>query len=189
MVLLLPFAVCVCLCSHLQAHTYTQIKTDLKTRNVKNTWVMLSACSISRVLLMDFLIWKTSLWMYVYNAFLCSLPQISNPLHQPLIRPYSGTVVSCFLSCFFSSFLFLSLLPSSPQGTLNNQTGIFPQSFVKIIKPLPDSDTEGESEGHTYSCLRCFLLTPSGVDTRSVCVYVCVFMTVIGDLSEQKFFT
>lgn len=54
----------------------------------------------------------------------------------------------------------------SSQGTVNNQTGIFPQSFVKIIKPLPDSNTEGEGEGHTYSCLRCFLLTPSGVDTR-----------------------
>ncbi|NP_001027719.1 neutrophil cytosol factor 4 [Takifugu rubripes] len=56
------------------------------------------------------------------------------------------------------------------EGTVNNQTGIFPQSFVKIIKPLPDSNTEGEGEGHTYSCLRCFLLTPSGVDTRDVCV-------------------
>uniref|UniRef100_A0A8P4JY93 Neutrophil cytosol factor 4 n=1 Tax=Dicentrarchus labrax TaxID=13489 RepID=A0A8P4JY93_DICLA len=61
---------------------------------------------------------------------------------------------------------------SSPraEGTVNNQTGIFPQSFVKIIKPLPDSDTEGEGESLTYSCLRCFLLTPSGVDTRDVCV-------------------
>lgn len=54
------------------------------------------------------------------------------------------------------------------QGTVNNQTGIFPETFVKIIKPLPESDSEGESGGHTYSCLRCFLLTPSGVDTRSV---------------------
>ncbi|XP_070712729.1 neutrophil cytosol factor 4 [Pempheris klunzingeri] len=56
------------------------------------------------------------------------------------------------------------------EGTVNNQTGIFPQSFVKIIKPLPESDSGGESEGHCYSCLRCFLLTPSGVDTRDVCV-------------------
>ncbi|KAM9363571.1 neutrophil cytosol factor 4 [Symphorus nematophorus] len=56
------------------------------------------------------------------------------------------------------------------EGTVNNQTGIFPQSFVKIIKPLPESDTEGEGEGPTYSCLRCFLLNPSGVDTRDVCV-------------------
>lgn len=54
------------------------------------------------------------------------------------------------------------------QGTANNQTGIFPESFVKIIKPLPESDSEGEGGGHTYSCLRCFLLTPSGVETRSV---------------------
>uniref|UniRef100_A0A3Q3F4J8 Neutrophil cytosolic factor 4 n=1 Tax=Labrus bergylta TaxID=56723 RepID=A0A3Q3F4J8_9LABR len=61
---------------------------------------------------------------------------------------------------------------SSPraEGTVNNQTGIFPQSFVKIIKPLPDSDSEGEVGGPTYSCLRCFLLTPSGVQTRDVCV-------------------
>uniref|UniRef100_A0A7N6B6Y2 Neutrophil cytosol factor 4 n=1 Tax=Anabas testudineus TaxID=64144 RepID=A0A7N6B6Y2_ANATE len=56
------------------------------------------------------------------------------------------------------------------EGTVNNQTGIFPESFVKIIKPLPDSDSEGEGGGHTYSCLRCLLLTPSGVDTRDVCV-------------------
>lgn len=39
---------------------------------------------------------------------------------------------------------------------------------MKIIKPLPDDRTEGEDEGHTYSCLCCFLLTPSGVDTRCV---------------------
>ncbi|XP_038568731.1 neutrophil cytosol factor 4 [Micropterus salmoides] len=56
------------------------------------------------------------------------------------------------------------------EGTVNNQTGIFPQSFVKIIKPLPESDPEVEGEGNTYSCLRCFLLTQSGVDTRDVCV-------------------
>ncbi|XP_037546280.1 neutrophil cytosol factor 4 [Nematolebias whitei] len=56
------------------------------------------------------------------------------------------------------------------EGTVNNQTGIFPESFVKIIKPLPESDSEGEGGGHTYSCLRCLLLTPSGVETRDVCV-------------------
>ncbi|XP_058495791.1 neutrophil cytosol factor 4 [Solea solea] len=56
------------------------------------------------------------------------------------------------------------------EGTANNQTGIFPQSFVKIIKPLPESDSEGEVGALTYSCLRCLLLTPSGVDTRDVCV-------------------
>ncbi|XP_054896852.1 neutrophil cytosol factor 4 isoform X3 [Poeciliopsis prolifica] len=56
------------------------------------------------------------------------------------------------------------------EGTVNNQTGIFPESFVKIIKPLPESDSEGEGGVHTYSCLRCFLLTPSGVETRDVCV-------------------
>ncbi|XP_037106214.1 neutrophil cytosol factor 4 [Syngnathus acus] len=56
------------------------------------------------------------------------------------------------------------------EGTVNNQTGIFPQSFVKIIKPLPESESEDEGEGHTYSCLRCYLLTPSGIQTRDVCV-------------------
>uniref|UniRef100_A0A7N6BQA5 Neutrophil cytosolic factor 4 n=1 Tax=Anabas testudineus TaxID=64144 RepID=A0A7N6BQA5_ANATE len=68
------------------------------------------------------------------------------------------------------------------EGTVNNQTGIFPESFVKIIKPLPDSDSEGEGGGHTYSCLRCLLLTPSGVDTRSRSLFgykvhkkICVF--------------
>ncbi|KAF1394683.1 hypothetical protein PFLUV_G00003690 [Perca fluviatilis] len=56
------------------------------------------------------------------------------------------------------------------EGTVNNQTGIFPLSFVKIIKPLPESDSEGEGGGPTYSCLRCLMLTPSGVNTRDVCV-------------------
>ncbi|GLD63899.1 neutrophil cytosol factor 4 isoform X1 [Lates japonicus] len=56
------------------------------------------------------------------------------------------------------------------EGTVNNQTGIFPESFVKIIKPLPESDSEGEGGGYTYSCLHCCLLTPSGVITRDVCV-------------------
>ncbi|XP_041837728.1 neutrophil cytosol factor 4 [Melanotaenia boesemani] len=56
------------------------------------------------------------------------------------------------------------------EGTVNNQTGIFPETFVKIIKPLPESDSDGEGGGHMYSCLRCFLLTPSGVETRDVCV-------------------
>lgn len=63
------------------------------------------------------------------------------------------------------SFLHHHLCFSS-QGTVNNQSGIFPQSFVKIIKPLPDVGVEDEDEGHTYSCLRCFLLGPAGVDTR-----------------------
>uniref|UniRef100_A0A3P9KGH8 Neutrophil cytosol factor 4 n=1 Tax=Oryzias latipes TaxID=8090 RepID=A0A3P9KGH8_ORYLA len=56
------------------------------------------------------------------------------------------------------------------EGTVNNQTGIFPESYVKIIKALPESDSESNGGGHTYSCLRCFLLTPSGVETRDVCV-------------------
>ncbi|XP_077461253.1 neutrophil cytosol factor 4 [Stigmatopora argus] len=56
------------------------------------------------------------------------------------------------------------------EGTVNDQTGIFPESFVKIIKPLPESESEGEGEGPTYSCLRCYMLTPSGVQTRDVCV-------------------
>ncbi|KAJ4920667.1 hypothetical protein JOQ06_005138 [Pogonophryne albipinna] len=56
------------------------------------------------------------------------------------------------------------------EGTVNNQTGIFPQSFVKIIKPLPESEVEAEAGALTYSCLRCFLLTPSGVQARDVCV-------------------
>uniref|UniRef100_A0AAV2MPH9 Neutrophil cytosol factor 4 n=1 Tax=Knipowitschia caucasica TaxID=637954 RepID=A0AAV2MPH9_KNICA len=57
------------------------------------------------------------------------------------------------------------------EGTINEQTGIFPQSFVKIIKPLPPSDCDSEGEGgHAYSCLRCFLLRPEDTDTRDVCV-------------------
>ncbi|KAK6300802.1 neutrophil cytosol factor 4 [Coregonus clupeaformis] len=62
------------------------------------------------------------------------------------------------------------------EGTVRDRTGIFPESFVKIIKPLPESDSDGEGGGASgkgagsYSCLRCYLLTPQGVDTRDVCV-------------------
>ncbi|XP_077575866.1 neutrophil cytosol factor 4 [Stigmatopora nigra] len=56
------------------------------------------------------------------------------------------------------------------EGTVNDQTGIFPESFVKIIKPLPESESEDEGEGPNCSCLRCYMLTPSGVQTRDVCV-------------------
>ncbi|XP_040000959.1 neutrophil cytosol factor 4 isoform X2 [Xiphias gladius] len=68
--------------------------------------------------------------------------------------------------------LFVSACVSADylQGTANNQTGIFPESFVKIIKPLPEGESEGDGGDHTYSCLRCLMLTPTGVDTRDVCV-------------------
>ncbi|XP_023670306.1 neutrophil cytosol factor 4 [Paramormyrops kingsleyae] len=65
------------------------------------------------------------------------------------------------------------------EGTVRNQTGIFPASFVKIIKPLPESDSEGEEDASgtkkgppagSYSCLRCFLHLPTGVETRDLCV-------------------
>ncbi|XP_056157622.1 neutrophil cytosol factor 4 [Lampris incognitus] len=56
------------------------------------------------------------------------------------------------------------------EGTVNNQTGIFPETFVEIIKPLPEAVGDEASSAHSYSCLRCYLLTPSGVDTRDVCV-------------------
>lgn len=57
------------------------------------------------------------------------------------------------------------------EGTVRDQTGIFPESFVKIIKPLPDDNSDGEGGASgSYSCLRCYLLTPQGVDTRDVCV-------------------
>lgn len=55
------------------------------------------------------------------------------------------------------------------EGTVNEHTGIFPQSFVKIIKPLPSSDWDSEG-GHSYSCLRCFLIQDHTSDTRDVCV-------------------
>lgn len=56
------------------------------------------------------------------------------------------------------------------EGTVNNQTGIFPESFVKVIKPLPEDEGDVASSAPCYSCLRCYLLTASGVDTRDVCV-------------------
>uniref|UniRef100_A0A8C6T9M1 Neutrophil cytosol factor 4 n=1 Tax=Neogobius melanostomus TaxID=47308 RepID=A0A8C6T9M1_9GOBI len=55
------------------------------------------------------------------------------------------------------------------EGTVKDHTGIFPQSFVKIIKPLPPSDCDN-AEGPSYSCLRCFLVQPHASDTRDVCV-------------------
>ncbi|XP_027024291.1 neutrophil cytosol factor 4 isoform X2 [Tachysurus fulvidraco] len=63
------------------------------------------------------------------------------------------------------------------EGTVKDRIGIFPKSFVKIIKPLPDSDSDEEGgaskkkEGPgSYSCLHCFLMHPEGVDERDVCV-------------------
>ncbi|KAL2087039.1 hypothetical protein ACEWY4_018098 [Coilia grayii] len=65
------------------------------------------------------------------------------------------------------------------EGTVRERTGIFPESFVKIIKPLPGSDSDDEKEASgrpkgplvsSYSCLRCYLLQPQGVDTRDLCV-------------------
>lgn len=58
---------------------------------------------------------------------------------------------------------------------MRDKTGIFPESFVKIIKPLPESDSDEEGEASkngkraqgSYSCLRCYLLQPEGIDTRS----------------------
>lgn len=64
---------------------------------------------------------------------------------------------------------------SSLKGTVRDKTGIFPESFVKIIKPLPESESDEEGgaskNGHraqgSYSCLRCYMLKPEGIDTRS----------------------
>ncbi|KAL1005713.1 hypothetical protein UPYG_G00063060 [Umbra pygmaea] len=62
------------------------------------------------------------------------------------------------------------------EGTVKDRTGIFPESFVKIIKALAESDSDGEGVDSSrkgagsYSCLRCYMLTPQGVDTRDVCV-------------------
>ncbi|XP_076151273.1 neutrophil cytosol factor 4 [Alosa pseudoharengus] len=64
------------------------------------------------------------------------------------------------------------------EGTVRDRTGIFPESFVKIIKPLQgsESDDEGADVGSkapgvsAYSCLRCYLLQPQGIDTRDLCV-------------------
>ncbi|KAK3510013.1 hypothetical protein QTP70_025322, partial [Hemibagrus guttatus] len=63
------------------------------------------------------------------------------------------------------------------EGTVKDRIGIFPESFVKIIKPLPDSDSDEEGGASkkkggpgSYSCLHCCLLHPGGVDERDVCV-------------------
>ncbi|GAA6079481.1 neutrophil cytosol factor 4 isoform X1, partial [Tachysurus ichikawai] len=62
-------------------------------------------------------------------------------------------------------------------GTVKDRIGIFPESFVKIIMPLPDSDSDEEGGASkkkggpgSYSCLHCFLMHPEGVDERDVCV-------------------
>ncbi|KAJ8363251.1 hypothetical protein SKAU_G00120820 [Synaphobranchus kaupii] len=67
------------------------------------------------------------------------------------------------------------------EGTVRDRTGIFPQSFVKIIKPLPESDSEGDGEwkalgnlegapAGSYSCLHCYLQQGQEIQTRDVCV-------------------
>ncbi|XP_016379952.1 neutrophil cytosol factor 4-like [Sinocyclocheilus rhinocerous] len=64
------------------------------------------------------------------------------------------------------------------EGTVRDKTGIFPESFVNIIKPLPESDSDeeggasmsGNRAQSSYSCLRCYLLQPEGIDTRDICV-------------------
>ncbi|KAJ8001670.1 hypothetical protein DPEC_G00171870 [Dallia pectoralis] len=60
------------------------------------------------------------------------------------------------------------------EGAVKDRIGIFPESFVKIIKPLPEDNDEGGEDSRkgagSYSCLRCYLLSPEGVDTRDVCV-------------------
>lgn len=112
--------------------------------------------------------------MHVHAASLCFLFVNHRPvssLHQFFIIFWESFAVSHDLFLLFSPFRSSSVLLCPLQGTVNNQTGIFPQSFVKIIKPLPETETEREGEGPTYSCLRCFLLTPSGVDTRYVQTY------------------
>ncbi|KAJ3615168.1 hypothetical protein NHX12_018736 [Muraenolepis orangiensis] len=45
------------------------------------------------------------------------------------------------------------------EGTVNNQTGIFPESFVKVIKPLPEDEGGVSSSAYSYNCLHCYLLT------------------------------
>uniref|UniRef100_A0A672P1Z1 Neutrophil cytosol factor 4-like n=1 Tax=Sinocyclocheilus grahami TaxID=75366 RepID=A0A672P1Z1_SINGR len=61
------------------------------------------------------------------------------------------------------------------EGTVRDKTGIIPESFVNIIKPLPESDSDeeggafksGNRAPSSYSCLRCYLLQPEGIGTRS----------------------
>ncbi|XP_028672615.1 neutrophil cytosol factor 4 isoform X1 [Erpetoichthys calabaricus] len=56
------------------------------------------------------------------------------------------------------------------EGSLRNITGIFPQSFVKIIKPLPDDSSDEDDARKTTSCLRCFLHEALKTEIRDVCV-------------------
>uniref|UniRef100_A0A672NYR2 Neutrophil cytosol factor 4-like n=1 Tax=Sinocyclocheilus grahami TaxID=75366 RepID=A0A672NYR2_SINGR len=64
------------------------------------------------------------------------------------------------------------------EGTVRDKTGIIPESFVNIIKPLPESDSDeeggafksGNRAPSSYSCLRCYLLQPEGIGTRDICV-------------------
>lgn len=62
------------------------------------------------------------------------------------------------------------------EGTVRDKTGIFPESFVNIIKALPESDSDEEGGASksgkqgSYSCLHCYLLQPEGIETRDICV-------------------
>ncbi|XP_062846037.1 neutrophil cytosol factor 4 [Trichomycterus rosablanca] len=64
------------------------------------------------------------------------------------------------------------------EGTVKDRIGIFPESFVEIIKPLPESDSDEEGgtskkrngAPSSYSCLHCCLMHSGGIDERDVCV-------------------
>uniref|UniRef100_A0A673GIR4 Neutrophil cytosol factor 4 n=1 Tax=Sinocyclocheilus rhinocerous TaxID=307959 RepID=A0A673GIR4_9TELE len=49
------------------------------------------------------------------------------------------------------------------EGTVRDKTGIFPESFGGASK-------SGNRAQSSYSCLRCYLLQPEGIDIRDICV-------------------
>ncbi|XP_058872164.1 neutrophil cytosol factor 4 isoform X2 [Acipenser ruthenus] len=65
-------------------------------------------------------------------------------------------------------------LLSSPraEGTVRDAVGIFPQTFVKVIKQLPekDSDSEESEGGKQLNCLRCYYYDAGTPQSRDICV-------------------
>ncbi|XP_034766822.1 neutrophil cytosol factor 4-like isoform X1 [Acipenser ruthenus] len=58
------------------------------------------------------------------------------------------------------------------EGTVRDAVGIFPQTFVKVIKQLPekDSDSEESEGGKQLNCLRCYYYDAGTPQSRDICV-------------------
>ncbi|KAK1146852.1 neutrophil cytosol factor 4 [Acipenser oxyrinchus oxyrinchus] len=56
------------------------------------------------------------------------------------------------------------------EGTVRDAVGIFPQTFVKVIKQLPEEDSEESEGGKQLNCLRCYYYDAGTPQRRDICV-------------------